>query len=81
MYRQVWMHSYNMQAIVTDLLQSVPELHSHIDTLNDELDSISGILLEEITLLEHASLERNERQKKALLQKVNQILYTWILRW
>ena len=65
-----------------DLLQSVPELHSHIDTLNDELDSVSSILLEEITLQEHASLERNERQKKALLQKVNQIFYTLILlRW
>ena len=62
-----------MQAIVTDLLQSVPELHSHVDSLNDELDSVSAILLEEITLQEHASLERNERQKKALLQKVNQI--------
>lgn len=60
-----------MQAIATNFLQNVQESHSNTDSLRDEIDRTSTQLLEEIDLQEVTAVERNERQKKALLQKVN----------
>ena len=58
------------QAIATTLLSDVPNFNSIIDTLNDEIDRVGDFLVEENSLLEDKSLERSERQKSVLLQKV-----------
>lgn len=46
--------------------------------LNDEIDRVGRFLLEETSLQEGLSLERNERQKKTLLQKVWECIESFI---
>jgi hypothetical protein len=62
------------QAIATNLLHDIPQSNNVVSKLNDEIDRVSKFLLEETSLQEDLSLERNERQKKALLQKVVMML-------
>ena len=62
------------QAIAANLLHDIPRSNNVANKLNDEIDRVSKFLLEETSLQEDLSLERNERQKKALLQKVTIML-------
>ena len=62
------------QAIATNSLHDVPRSNNVVGKLDDEIDRVSKFLLEETSLQEDLSLQRNERQKKTLLQKVKIML-------
>ena len=67
-----------LKAIATDLLKNASKPRN-VAILEDKIDHIGNYLIEETSLQEDKSLERNERQKKTLLQKVNtfNLLLTW----
>ena len=66
------------QAIATNFLHKIPRSNKIMSKLNDEIDRVGRFLLEETSLQEGLSLERNERQKKTLLQKVWECIESFI---
>ena len=61
-----------LKAIATDLLKNASKPRI-VAILEDKIDQIGNYLIEETSLQEDKCLERNERQKKTLLRKVNLI--------
>ena len=59
-----------LKAIATNILKNDSKSRT-VAMLEDRIDTIGNYLTEETSLQENKSLERNERQKKTLLQKVN----------